>query len=75
MYIFNYELFIIMDLKKTVKFKPTKDMKIKLPSHPPNQLQMWYESTTMELNQAVKETSDEKERETLINQMYILGLR
>ena len=64
-----------MDLKKTVKFKPTKKEKIKLPFHPPNQLLMWYESTTTELNQAVKETSDEKERETLINQMYILGLR
>ena len=66
-----------MDLKKTVKFKPTKkeDMKIKLPSHPPNQLQMWYDATPTELNEAVKETSDEKERETLINQMYILGLR
>ena len=64
-----------MDLKKTVKFKPEKVVKIKLPSHPPNQLQMWYYATPTELNQTVKDTSNEKELETLINQMYILGLR
>ena len=64
-----------MDLKKTVKFKPVKKEKVQLPSYPPNQLQMWYDATPTELNQAVKETSNEKERETLINQMYILGLR
>ena len=60
-----------MDLKKTVKFKPTKKVKVQLPSYPPNQLQMWYDDPSTEADINV----DETERENIINQLHILGLR
>ena len=62
-----------MDLKKTVKFKPTKKEKVQLPSYPPNQLQMWYDDPPTEAD--IKEIVNEKERENIINQLHILGLR